>query len=268
MTTDTGALAQLKARQQATWASGDFAAVGTMITIVGELLCESVDLRAGQRVLDVATGSGNTAIAAARRFTDVTGVDYVPALLERARERARAEGLTIEFSEGDAENLPVPDDSFDVVLSTFGVMFAPDHHKAAAELLRVVRRGGRIGLSNWVPTGFVGDLFRTNAKHMPPPPGLVPPVTWGTEEHLRALFPGAAIELTPRTVTLRMPSVEFWVAYFRKYFGPTLKAYEGVGPAGEAALTADLTAIATAANRSGDATLVLPQDYVDVVIRP
>ncbi len=239
-----------------------------MITIVGELLCESVDLRAGQDVLDVATGSGNTALAAARRFTHVTGVDYVPALLERAKVRAQAEGLSAEFLIGDAEELPLPDASFDVVLSTFGVMFAPDHERAAAEMLRVLRPGGRIGLSNWVPDGFVGALFKTNARHVPPPPGLRPPVLWGTEEHLRALFPGASIDLTPRTSVVRMPSLDFWIDFFRRNFGPILKAFEIVGPAGEDALAADLRALAAEHNVSGDDTLVLPQQYVDVVIRP
>ncbi|HVE27925.1 MAG TPA: class I SAM-dependent methyltransferase [Sporichthya sp.] len=265
---DADALTQVKARQQATWASGDFSVVASTINIVGELLCESVDLRAGERVLDVATGSGNTALAAARRFTAVTGVDYVPSLIERAKVRAEAEGLPAEFLVGDAEDLPVPDASFDVVLSTFGVMFAPNQPKAAAEMLRVLRPGGRIGLSNWVPDGFVGTMFRTTSKHVPPPPGLLPPVRWGTEDHVRELFPAAKIELIPRTVNVRFPSVDFWVDYFRTYFGPTVKAFEFVGPEGSGALEADLRAIVTEANVSGDDTVVLPQQYVDVLIRP
>jgi ubiquinone/menaquinone biosynthesis C-methylase UbiE len=265
---DADALTQVKARQQATWASGDFSVVASTINIVGELLCESVDLRAGERVLDVATGSGNTALAAARRFTSVTGVDYVPALIERAKVRAEAEGLPAEFLVGDAEELPVPDASFDVVLSTFGVMFAPDHPKAAAEMLRVLRPGGRIGLSNWVPDGFVGTMFRTTSKHVPPPPGLVPPVKWGTEDHVRALFPDAKIDVIPRTVKVRFPSVDFWVDYFRTYFGPTVKAFEFVGADGAPALEADFRAMIAEANVSGDETLVIPQQYVDVVIRP
>ena len=265
---DTDALAQVKARQQATWAAGDFSVVASTINIVGELLCESVDLRAGERVLDVATGSGNTALAAARRFTSVTGVDYVPALIERAKVRAEAEGLPAEFLVGDAEELPVPDASFDVVLSTFGVMFAPNQPKAAAEMLRVLRPGGRIGLSNWVPDGFVGTMFRTTSKHVPPPPGLVPPVKWGTEDHVRELFPNAKVDLIPRTVHVRFPSLDFWIDYFRTYFGPTVKAFEFVGADGAAALEADFRAIVTEANVSGDDTVVLPQQYVDVVIRP
>jgi ubiquinone/menaquinone biosynthesis C-methylase UbiE len=260
--------AQLKARLQATWSAGDFAMVATMITIVGELLCETVDLRAGQDVLDVATGSGNTAIAAARRFTDVTGIDFVPALLDRARERSAVEGLQIDFREGDAEALPFPDASFDVVLSTFGVMFAPDHPKAAAEMLRVLRPGGRIGLANWVPDGTVGEMFRTVSKHVPPPPGLTPPVMWGTEDHLRKLFGEAGIELIPRTMRVVMPSVDFWLEFFRRWFGPTVKAFEAVGPAGAPALEADLKALAARHNVSGDETLVYPQAYVEVVITP
>jgi SAM-dependent methyltransferase len=265
---DEQALTQVKARQQATWASGDFSVVASTINIVGELLCESVDLRAGERVLDVATGSGNTALAAARRFTTVTGVDYVPALIERAKQRAQAEGLPAEFLVGDAEDLPVPDGSFDVVLSTFGVMFAPNQPKAAAEMLRVLRPGGRIGLSNWVPDGFVGTMFRTTSKHMPPPPGLVPPVKWGTEDHVRELFPDAKVDLIPRTVNVRFPSVDFWIDYFRTYFGPTVKAFEVVGAEGTGALEADFRAMVTEANVSGDDTVVVPQQYVDVIIRP
>jgi SAM-dependent methyltransferase len=260
--------AELRNRQQKTWASGDFAIVATLIVIVGEQLCEAVDLRAGQDVLDVATGSGNTAIAAARRFTNVTGVDFVPALLERGRARAAVEGLAIDFLEGDAEALPVPDDSFDVVLSTFGVMFAVDQHKAAGELLRVLRPGGRIGLSNWVPDGAFGELFRIFAKHNPPPPGFMPPALWGTREHLAALFPNADIRLQRRTFRGVMPSVDFWLDFFRRWFGPTVKAFEAIGPDGAAALEADMRAWAARTNISGDDTLVLPQDYVDVVIRP
>jgi SAM-dependent methyltransferase len=260
--------AQIKARMQAIWSAGDFAVVATMINIVGELLSDTIELRAGQDVLDVATGSGNTAIAAARRFTNVTGVDFVPALLDRARERTAVEGLKIDYREGDAEELPFPDASFDVVLSTFGVMFAPDHAKAAAEMLRVLRPGGRIGMANWVPDSSIGEIFRTTAKHVPPPPGLIPPAMWGTEDHLRKLFPGARIELIPRISRVALPSVDFWLDFFRRWFGPTVKAFEAVGTEGAPALEADMKALANRHNVSGDDTLVLKQAYVEVIVTP
>jgi ubiquinone/menaquinone biosynthesis C-methylase UbiE len=269
MSLDAATHAQLKARQHATWSAGDFAAVGSLINIVGEILCETVDLRSGERVLDIATGSGNTALAAARRFTDTTGVDFIPALLERARARAEAEGLPVEFVEGDAEALPIPDASVDVVLSTFGVMFAPDHRLAAAEIRRVLKPGGRAGLAAWLPEGAAGAMFRTAAAHLPPPPpGFTPPVLWATESHVRELFPDAQVEVIPRPLRLRFPSAEFWLQYFRQHFGPIIKAYEVVGPDGEEALTKDLLAMAADFNVSGDGTLVLQQDYAEVIVRP
>lgn len=269
MTLNPAVHQQLKSRAHATWSSGDFAAVGATITIVGELLCETVDLRAGERVLDVATGSGNTALAAARRWTIATGVDFVPALLDRARVRAEAEGLPVDFRTGDAEALPMHDDSFDVVLSTFGVMFAPDHARAAREMLRVLHPGGRIGMSNWLPQGTVAEMFQISSSRLPaPPPGWQSPVLWSDEAHLHELFPKAtSIELTPRTVKVRWPSPEFWLDFFRQNFGPFVQAFKLVGPDGAESLAADLIAMATRLNISGDHTLVMPQDYVDVVIR-
>lgn len=269
MTLDAATHANLKARQLATWSAGDFAAVGSLINITSELLCETVDLRSGERVLDIATGSGNTALAAARRFTDTTGVDFVPALLERARARAEAEGLPVDFVEGDAEALPIPDDSIDVVLSTFGVMFAPDHRLAAAEMLRVLRPGGRIGLTAWTPEGAAGAMFKVSAAHLPPPPpGFTPPVLWSTETHVRSLFPDAEITIVPRELKLRYPSAEFWLQYFRMHFGPVIKAFEAVGADGEEALTKGFLALAADFDVSGDDTLVLQQDYAEVIIRP
>ena len=269
MTLDPTVHQQLKASQFTTWSSGDFAAVGTTIAIVGELLCETVDLRAGERVLDVATGSGNTALAAARRFTVATGVDFVPMLLDRARVRAEAEGLPVDFRTGDAEALPLPDDAFDVVLSTFGVMFAPDHRLAAAEMMRVLHPGGRIGMSNWLPEGFVGEMFRLTGSRLPaPPPGFTPPAKWSDEDHLRELFPVAkSIELTRRVVRLRWPSAEFWLDFWRTNFGPCVQAFKAVGEAGADAFAADLLELVLRWNDSGDDTLVLPQAYVDVVVR-
>lgn len=269
MTTQTPVpdLTAIKGKQQQTWASGDFAAVATTLPIVSELLCEAADLHAGERVLDVATGSGNTAIAAARRFCAVAGVDYVPALLDRARERASAEHLAIEFRDGDAEAIPYADASFDAVLSTFGSMFAPDQEQAARELLRVCRPGGRIGMANWTPAGFIGDMFRTTGGHVPPPAGLRPPVLWGDESRLRELFAGgiASLTLTRRMFTFRYTSAEHWLDFFRAYYGPTLKAFDALDAAGQQRLAADLLDLARRHNRATDGTLAVPAEYAEVV---
>jgi len=261
-------LEAIKTRQQATWSSGDFAVIGTTIQIVAEDLCEAVDLHAGERVLDVATGSGNTAIAAARRFAEVVGVDYVPALLERGRERARAERVAVDFRAGDAERLPVPDASFDVVLSSFGVMFAPDQPRAARELVRVCRSGGRIGLANWTPEGVLGDTFRCVARHVPPPAGLASAMAWGSESQLRALFGSAAATLRceRREFVFRYRSFEHWLEVFRTYYGPVHKAFAALDAQGREALARDLRELLTRYNRSGDSTLVYPGEYLEVVV--
>ena len=260
-------LTSVKARQQAMWASGDFAVVGTTIQIVGELLCEGVDLRAGERVLDVAAGNGNATLAAARRFASVTSTDYVPALLERGRRRADAEGLDVTFEVADAEALPYPDTSFDVVLSTFGVMFAPDHERAASELMRVCRPGGRIGLACWTPAGFLGQLFRVVATHVPPIPGVRSPLLWGTDAHIQDLFRGAAaIEQTARYFAFRYRSPQHWVDVFRTYYGPVHKAFAALEADRQAALEADLIALLRQANRGGAAGLVVPAEYLETVI--
>ena len=255
----------IKGRQREMWAAGDYAAVATPLLIVSELLCEAVDLRAGSRVLDVATGSGNTALGAARRRCEVTGVDYVPALLERARERAAAERLEIRFDEGDAENLPYADGAFDAVLSTFGVMFAPDQQRAAAELLRVCRPGGRIGLANWTPEGFVGQWFQLTARYAPPPPGVKPPLLWGTEAGLRDLF-RREMTVEKRHYVLRYRSAQDWLDYFRSNFGPTRQTFERLGAGEQAAFAAELIALAQRFNRSGDQTFVVPGEYLEVVL--
>jgi SAM-dependent methyltransferase len=251
--------------QQQVWSAGDFAKIGNRAQIVGERLCETVDLLPDERVLDVACGSGNAALAASRRFGEAVGVDYVPELLANGRERAAAEGLDVEFVEGDAQELPFEDAAFDVVLSTFGAMFAPDQAKTAAELLRVCRPGGRIGMANWMPDGLV--FFPLIAKHAPLPPGTDPPSLWGTEERVRELFGDGITDLRvePCTFNFRFRSAEHWLEYFRAYFGPIMMAFERVGPDGAEALEADLLDGVRAQNRAGDAALVLPGGYVEVV---
>ena len=261
-------LAAVKARQRLAWSAGDYAAVGTTLQIVGEQLCETVDLRAGSRVLDVAAGNGNVTLAAARRFCDVTSTDYVPALLERGAARALAEGLDVRFMEADAEALPFEDGSFDVVLSTFGVMFTPDQPRAAAEMARVCRPGGTIGLSNWTPAGFIGQVFALLGRYLPPPPGVNPPSRWALREALEHWFGPTAqsIVLYPRHFMFRYPSPDHFLTWFRDYYGPIHKAYAALGDRAQD-FDADLRALLTARNLAGDGTLVLPSDYVDVVIR-
>jgi SAM-dependent methyltransferase len=260
-------LAAVKTKQQAMWASGDFAIVGTTLQIVGELVCEAVDLRAGERVLDVAAGNGNATLAAARRFAVVTSTDYVPALLERGRIRAEAEGASVTFQVADAEALPFPGESFDVVLSTFGVMFAPDHEQTARELVRVSRRGGRIGLACWTPGGFLGDLFRAVAAYVPPVPGVQSPLLWGTDAHIRKLFAGAStIRHTVQQFAFRYRSPEHFVDVFRAYYGPVHKAFAALDADRQAALEADLIALLQRANQGGANGLVVPGEYLETVI--
>ena len=258
----------IKVRQQAMWASGDFSVIGATLQIVGELLNEAADVRARHKVLDVAAGSGNATLAAARRFASVTSTDYVPALLERGRRRADAEGFTgITFEVADAEVLPYPDASFHVVLSTFGVMFAPDHQRAAAELTRVCMPGGRIALANWTPTGFLGQLLRLIAKYVPPAPGVQSPLLWGTEAHVRELFAGAEkIDHTTRMFAFRYESAEHWVHVFRSFYGPTHTAFLALDEDGRAALEADLIALLRSRDVGGPDGLVVPAEYLETVI--
>lgn len=261
-------LAAIKQRQQATWASGDYHMIGTQILIVSEMLIEALDVHSTELVLDVATGSGNAALAAARRGCSVVGVDYVPALLARARRRAEAEGLVAEFVEGDAEALPFKDGSFDVVSSVFGSMFAPNQEQAASELARVCRPGGRVGIVAHTPDGFIGNLFKTNAKHVPPPAGLRSPIQWGTEERLRELFGDSIAELRVEKshYVFRDRSPQHFVEYWRRYYGPTLKAFEAVGEAGRAAFEADLLDLIARFNTADDGTMVVPSEYLKAVI--
>lgn len=256
----------IKTRQQSTWAAGDYAVVGTTLQIVGETLCEAVDLTAGTRVLDVAAGNGNATLAAARRGTDVTSTDYVGALLDRGRERAAAERLPITFQVADAEALPFADASFDVVLSTFGVMFTPNQAQAAAEMTRVVSSGGRIGLANWTPAGLIGQLFKTIGQHLAPPAGVKSPALWGTEERLAELFPGHRIAASSRLFNFRYRSVEHFVEVFKTYYGPTNRAFAALEPAKQAALEADITALLARFNRGGSTTLIAPSEYLEAVI--
>jgi ubiquinone/menaquinone biosynthesis C-methylase UbiE len=259
--------AAIKTRQRAMWGSGDYAVIGTTLQIVGETLCEAVDVKAGERVLDVATGNGNAALAAARRFARVTGIDYVPALLDRARARAEAEGTDLDLREADAEALPFADGAFDVVLSTFGVMFAPDQRRAASELLRVCRAGGRIGLASWTPDGFIGQVFRAVGAHVPPPPRVESPARWGTEARVRELMGDAAeLRVERKEYTFRYRSPEHFIEVFRAWYGPIHRAFAALDEAGRKALEADLLAVIRAANRSGDGTLVAPSTYLEAVV--
>ena len=258
--------AAIKQRQQATWAAGDYAVIGITLQLVGERLCDAIDIRAGERVLDVAAGNGNATLAAARQFAEVTSTDYVPALLERAKERAAADRLNVTFQQADAEALPFADNAFDAVLSTFGVMFTPNQAQAAKELARVVRKGGRIGLANWTPDGFIGQLFKTIGKHVPPPVGVKSPALWGTEAHLAELFPGHHVKATKQIFNFRYKSPEHWLEIFKTYYGPTNRAFASLDAAKQAALQADIMELMQRMNRGGKDSLIVPSDYLEVVI--
>jgi SAM-dependent methyltransferase len=261
-------LAALKAKQKATWASGDYAIVGATLQIVGETLCEAIDLRAGQKVLDVAAGNGNVTLAAARRWCDVTSTDYVSASLDRGRARGVAEGWIIDFKEADAEALPFKDGTFDAVVSTFGVMFTPNQDRAASELLRVCKPGGKIGLANWTPDGFIGQVFKAVGKHMPPPAGLKSPILWGTRARLDELFGphASAIEAPPRDFIFRYRSAQHWIDVFKAYYGPIHKTIAALPPPGQAALLDDITTLIGRFNTAKDGTMVVPGEYLEVVI--
>jgi ubiquinone/menaquinone biosynthesis C-methylase UbiE len=259
----------IKTRQRTAWASGDFGRIGVTLQIVGEMLCEAVDLRSSDRVIDVAAGNGNASLAAARRFADVTSTDYVPELLDQGMHRAEADGLPMMIRVADAENLPFRDGAFDVALSTFGVMFAPNQSRAAAELLRVVAPGGRIGLANWTPEGFIGELFRVIGRFVPPPPGVGSPAAWGTEPRLVELFGHGArsIRTARQEFVFRYRSAEHWIEVFREYYGPVLKAFAALDGEGQKALHGALLALLERFNRGGRETLIVPSDYLEVVIQ-
>jgi SAM-dependent methyltransferase len=266
-TPQTPDLSAIKGRQQTAWSTGDYGKVGVTLMLMAELLAEAADLKAGQKVLDVASGNGNASLAAARRFSEVTAIDYVPMLLEEGRQRAQAEGLSVDFREGDAEDLPFDDATFDVGISTLGIMFAPNQQKAADELLRVVKPGGTIALANWVPDGYIGELFKTIGKFVPPPPGLKPPFRWGTEEGLDELLNSriGSLQTRRRTYVWRFPSARHHVEFMRGYYGPLNKAFGALDEEGQNALAGDLVSLAERYDRSEDGTAVLHSDYLEVV---
>lgn len=258
--------AAIKQRQQAAWASGDYAIVGTTLQIVGEQLCEALNLKPGSKVLDVAAGNGNATLAAARRFTDVTSTDYVEHLLDKGRARAAAEHLPVTFAVADAEALPYGDASFDYVLSTFGVMFSPNHEQAAAELVRVVRKGGRIGLANWTPDSFIGQVFKILGKHVAPPKGVRSPALWGSYAHIETLFAGHQVAITERVFNFRYHSAGHFIDVFRTYYGPVHKAFLSLDEAGRTALARDLTLLMEELNTAIDGTLTIPSAYAEVIV--
>jgi len=258
----------LKARQHGAWSSGDYAIVGSTLQIVGEELCEALDLHAGESVLDVAAGNGNATLAAARRWCRVVSTDYVPSLLERGKLRAAADGLSVEFRAADAEALPFKDATFDAVLSTFGVMFTPNQDRAASELIRVCKSGGKIGLANWTPDGFIGQLFKTLGKYLPPPAGAKSPALWGMQTRIDEMFGSSAREITAqrRHFVFRYRSPEHFLEIFRTYYGPVLKAFAALDTGKQDSLKRDILALIATLNRSGDATMVVPSEYLEVVV--
>jgi ubiquinone/menaquinone biosynthesis C-methylase UbiE len=260
-------LKAIKAKQQVAWSSGDYSIVGTTLQIVGEQLAEAMDLRAGQTVLDIAAGNGNFTLAAARRWCDVTSTDYVESLLQHGRQRADAEGLSVKFQQADAEDLPFADGSFDAVASTFGGMFSPDQSRTASEMLRVCRSGGRIGLANWTPDGFIGQMFKTIGKYLPPPVGLKSPALWGTREWMERAFRAESTSLIaePRHFVFRYRSAQHFLDVFREFYGPMLKAFEALNAAGRKALSQDIIELIGRSNKSGDKSMVVPSEYLEVI---
>ena len=256
----------IKQRQQAIWASGDYAVVGTTLQIVGERLCETIDLCAGEKVLDVAAGNGNATLAAARRFADVTSTDYVVALLDRGKERAAAERLNVTFQQADAEALPFANDSFDAVVSTFGVMFAPHQETAASEMVRVLRKGGRIGLANWTPEGFIGQLFKMIGRYVPPPSGVKSPALWGVETRLAELFPDCEVEAKMQIFNFRYKSPEHWLEIFKTYYGPANRAFAALDTTMQAALHNDIIELIGQMNRGGTKALIVPSEYLEAIV--
>jgi ubiquinone/menaquinone biosynthesis C-methylase UbiE len=261
-------LKAIKTKQQAAWSSGDYAVVGATLQIVGEQLAEAMDLRAGQKVLDIAAGNGNFTLAAARRWCDVISTDYVEGLLQRGQRRAEADGFAVTFQKADAEDLPFADGSFDAVASTFGGMFSPDQSRTASEMLRVCRPGGRIGLANWTPEGFIGQMFKTIGKHLPPPSGVRSPALWGTREWIERAFGASSLSFVaePRNFVFRYRSAQHFLDVFRAYYGPMLKAFEALNSAGKKALSQDIIELVERFNKSGDESTIVPSEYLEVVV--
>jgi SAM-dependent methyltransferase len=258
----------IKLKQNAAWSSGDYARVGTTLQIVGETLAEAMDLPPDSKVLDVAAGNGNATLAFARRWCEVTSTDYVEKLLDQGRSRAEAEALSVAYRIADAEQLPFEDETFDAVVSTFGVMFAPDQTKAAAELMRVCRRGGKIGLANWSPGGFIGQVFKTLGRHVAPPSGVSSPAQWGSKPWIEETFGASArsISITDRAFVFRYRSPGHFVAFFRTYYGPMHKAFLALDHSGQAALASDLEATVARFNTTTDGSMRAPSDYAEIVI--
>jgi SAM-dependent methyltransferase len=258
----------IKAKQNAAWASGDYSRIGVTLQIVGESLAETMDLRTGASVLDVAAGNGNATLAFARRMCVVTSTDYVDTLLARSRARAEAEGLDVTYEIADAEQLPFNDSTFDGVVSTFGVMFAPNQDRAASELLRVCRSNGKIGLANWTPTSFIGEVFKTLGKHVAPPSGVSSPARWGTESWLAQTFrPHArAIAVERKVFVFRYTSPQQFVDVFRAFYGPIHKAFLALDANGQAALAADLIDTVARFNTASDGSMRVPSEYTEVLI--
>jgi len=258
----------IKTKQNAAWSSGDYAIVGTTLQIVGEQLAEAMDVRSGHAVLDVAAGNGNFTLAAARRWANVTSTDYVPRLLERGAERARADRLEVNFHFADAENLPFGAAAFDHVASTYGVMFTPNQEKAAAEMLRVCRPGGKIGLANWTPAGFIGAVFKLIGRYVPPPAGVKSPALWGTAERLDTLFGAgaSAIDIEEKDFAFRYRSAEHFMDIFREFYGPVHKAFGALDAERQDALHRDFIALIDEFNVADDGTMVVPSKYLEVVI--
>jgi len=265
--TTTAALDELKARQQKTWSSGDYGKIAWITAPLADVLCDAAEVRSGADVLDVATGTGHVGLAAARRFCNATGIDYVPALLDVARRRAEAEELAVDFREGDAEHLPCAGESYDFVLSAIGVMFTANHGQAASELVRTCKSGGVVGMVNWTPDGFVGEMLKAVGRHVPPPPGATPPPLWGTEDYVRELLGAHTTEIAFETqaITERFPSSAFFADFFLANYGPTLKASESLEGTARAEFRDDLVALADRFNRASNGTFVADWEYLIAV---